>query len=56
MYTKHKWGNDKYFNFSYAQYLPKDFQKTKNIRLFYFYTERESEAMISIISTINIPP
>ena len=26
MYTTHKWESDKHFNFSYAKYLPKDFE------------------------------
>ena len=36
MYTKHKWQSDRYFNFSYAQYLPKDFDNTKKYPLVLF--------------------
>ena len=36
MYTKHKWENDKYFNFNYAQYLPKDYDENKKYPLVFF--------------------
>lgn len=36
MYTKHKWKSDKYYNFNYAQYLPKDFDDTKEYPLVLF--------------------
>ena len=36
MYTERKWNSDKYFNFSYAQYLPKDFDETKKYPLVFF--------------------
>ena len=32
MYTKHKWKSDKYYNFGYVQYLPKNFDETKKYR------------------------
>lgn len=36
MYTKHKWVNDKYFNFGYTKYLPKDFDPSKKYPLVVF--------------------
>lgn len=36
MYTKHKWKSDNYYNFNYAQYLPKDFDDTKEYPLVLF--------------------
>ena len=36
MYTKHKWESDKYFNFGYVTYLPKDFDETKKYPLVFF--------------------
>ena len=29
MYTKHKWESDRYYNFNYVKYLPKDYDETK---------------------------
>ena len=29
MYTKHNWENDKYFNFGYVKYLPKNYDESK---------------------------
>ena len=36
MYTKHKWESDKYYNFSYVKYLPKDYDETKKYPLVFF--------------------
>ena len=36
MYTKHKWESDIYYNFKYAQYLPKDFDGKKEYPLVLF--------------------
>ena len=36
MYTKHKWENDRYFNFNYVKYLPKDYDKNKKYPLVFF--------------------
>lgn len=36
MYTKHKWESDKYFNFRYVKYLPKDFDANKKYPLVFF--------------------
>ena len=36
MYTEHKWESDNYFNFRYAQYLPKDIDNTKKYPLVLF--------------------
>lgn len=36
MYTKHKWENDKYFNFGYVKYLPKDYDENKKYPLVFF--------------------
>ncbi len=36
MYTKHKWNSDTYYNFNYARYLPKDFDKDKKYPLVFF--------------------
>ena len=36
MYTKHKWESDRYFNFGYTKYLPKDFDETKKYPLVFF--------------------
>ena len=36
MYTEHKWENGRYFNFSYAEYLPKDCEKNKKYPLVLF--------------------
>ena len=36
MYTKHKWNSDKYFNFGYVQYLPKDYDETKKYPIIFF--------------------
>lgn len=36
MYSKHKWESDRHFNFSYAQYLPKDFDENKKYPLVFF--------------------
>ena len=33
MYTKHKWNSDIFYNFGYLQYLPKDFDKSKEYPL-----------------------
>lgn len=36
MYTKHKWESDRYFNFGYVRYLPKDFDESKKYPLVIF--------------------
>lgn len=36
MYTKHEWNTDKFFNFKYVQYLPKNFDKNKKWPLVFF--------------------
>ena len=36
MYTKHKWETDRYFNFGYVKYLPKDFSDSKKYPLVIF--------------------
>ncbi len=36
MYTKHKWVQDKYFNFGYVKYLPKDYDESKKYPLVIF--------------------
>ena len=36
MYSKRKWESDRHFNFSYAQYLPKDFDENKKYPLVFF--------------------
>ena len=36
MYTKHKWESDKYFNFGYVKYLPKDLDSSKKYPLVIF--------------------
>ena len=36
MYTKHKWESDRYFNFGYAKYLPKDYDESKKYPLVLF--------------------
>lgn len=36
MYTKHKFESDRYFNFNYALYLPKDFDESKKYPLVLF--------------------
>ena len=36
MYTKHKWCSDRYYNFSYAQYLPKELDENKKYPLVLF--------------------
>lgn len=36
MYTKHKWNSDKYYNFGYVKYLPKDFDPQKKYPLVVF--------------------
>lgn len=36
MYTKHMWKSDKYFNFRYVQYLPKDYDEAKSYPLVFF--------------------
>ena len=36
MYTKKKWNSDKYFNFGYVEYLPKDFDENKKYPLVIF--------------------
>ena len=36
MYTKHKWESDKYFNFNYVKYLPKDYDENKKYPLVFF--------------------
>ncbi len=36
MYTKHKWEQDKYFNFGYVKYLPKDYDEGKKYPLVIF--------------------
>ena len=36
MYTKHKWESDRYYNFSYVKYLPKDYDETKKYPLVFF--------------------
>ena len=36
MYTKHKWENDRHFNFNYVKYLPKDYDENKKYPLVFF--------------------
>ena len=36
MYTKHRWESDRYFNFGYVKYLPKDFDENKKYPLVFF--------------------
>ena len=36
MYTKHKWVNDRYYNFNYVKYLPKDYDESKKYPLVFF--------------------
>ena len=36
MYTKHEWNSEKYFNFKYVKYLPKDFEPGKKYPLVFF--------------------
>lgn len=36
MYTQHKWESDRYYNFKYTQYLPKEFDETKEYPLVFF--------------------
>ncbi len=36
MYTKHKWESDRYFNFKYVKYLPRDYDETKKYPLVFF--------------------
>ena len=36
MYTKHKWEDDKYYNFNYVKYLPKDYDENKKYPLVFF--------------------
>ena len=36
MYTKHMWKSDKYFNFGYVKYLPKDFDENKKYPMVVF--------------------
>ena len=36
MYTKHKWESDRYYNFNYAKYLPKDYDESKKYPLVIF--------------------
>ena len=36
MYTKHKWESDRYFNFGYVKYLPKDFSEDQKYPLVVF--------------------
>lgn len=36
MYTKHTWESDRYFNFNYVQYLPKDYDASKKYPLVFF--------------------
>ena len=36
MYTKHKWESDRYFNFGYIKYLPKDYDENKKYPLVFY--------------------
>ena len=36
MYTKHTWESDRYFNFRYVKYLPKDYDENKKYPLVFF--------------------
>ena len=36
MYTKHKWESDKYYNFGYVKYLPKNYDESKKYPLVFF--------------------
>lgn len=36
MYSKHKWKSDRYYNFGYVKYLPKDFDENKKYPLVLF--------------------
>ena len=46
MYTKHQWKSDRYFNFPYVQYLPKDLTPTRNIPWYFSSTVPENGATI----------
>ena len=36
MYTKHRWESERYFNFGYVKYLPKDYDENKKYPLVFF--------------------
>ena len=36
MYTKHKWESDRYYNFGYVKYLPRDYDESKTYPLVFF--------------------
>lgn len=36
MYTKHEWKSDKYYNFKYVKYLPKDYDENKKYPMVFF--------------------
>ena len=36
MYTKHKWTSEVFYNFEYAEYLPKDYDENKKYPLVFF--------------------
>ena len=36
MYTKHRWESDRYYNFNYVKYLPKDYDESKKYPLVFF--------------------
>ena len=36
MYTKHSWKSDKYFNFNYVKYMPKDYDENKKYPMVFF--------------------
>lgn len=36
MYTKHMWKSDRYFNFNYVKYLPKNYDETEKYPLVFF--------------------
>ena len=51
MYTKHTWESDKYYNFKYAKYLPKDFDESKKYALvFYLHGAGERGDDVDIVS------
>ena len=45
MYTKHKWESDKYFNFGYTKYLPKDFDENKELTSEYLSIEYKQDSI-----------
>ena len=51
MYTKHKWESEKFYNFGYIRYLPKDFDENKKYPLvFYLHGAGERGKNLDIIA------